>query len=298
MAHITCKHCGAEFEDQEFCPNCGQWVGPVPEGGYEEFSLSDTPDGEEQPELPEPPITAPQQMITCPSCGALNPATNRHCEQCGARLSQGPLPVAPQPMIRATAGARALAVIVGTVLVVALLAFAFNSLFGDKTPAAAPTSSTTSTTKAAAAEKIDPISWDCSSELNSKFGCANLFDGTTTKYWNDASLRGQGAVIVVTFGQPVALEQIVFKNVTNDVKFKMNYKIKGLEITLDDLPDAPVIDTLENDNRTQVVIAKSLRTRQVTIRVTSTYPSESVDNKTPFTELALAEIEFWGRPTG
>jgi hypothetical protein len=294
LARITCGNCGEVFEDQEFCPNCGQWVGPVPESGYEEFALDERLDEE-----PPPPVPPRVETVACPSCGAQNPSTNRHCEQCGARIAQGPLPVAPQPIIRTTAGARALAVIVGTIAVVALLALLFNSIFGDKGPAsAASTSTTTSTTVASVPVKIEPISWSCSSVLNDKFSCDNIFDGNDSTYWNDASAKGQGAEIQVTFAQPYALQTIVFKNVTDDTKFEMNYKVKGFEIDFDDLPDAPFIDQLDNSNRAQPIAVSSYSTTQLTFKVTSTYESQSVDSATPYNELAIAEIEFWGRPTG
>jgi ribosomal protein L32 len=296
LAHITCSNCGEVFEDQEFCPQCGQWAGPLPESGYEEFALDD--------QAPEEPLASPppsrQETVVCPSCGAANPATNRHCEQCGARLSQGPLPVAPQPIIRTTAGARALVIILGTVAVVALLAFIVNSIFGGKggTVAQSTTTSTSSTTLPAPVD-IPVIDETCSSELNDTFACAKLFDDDPDTYWNDASAKGVGAVITVTFPQAYKLTQIIFTNVADDTKFKMNYKVKGYEITLDDAPGAPVIGSLDDNNaRPQVVSVDSLATTQVTITITSTYPSVSVDGKTPFNELALAGIQFVGRPAG
>ena len=83
--------------------------------------------------------------MPCPSCGTLNPPFNRHCDSCGARLSQAPLPVAPQPMLRTTAGARALMVLAGVILTVALLALAVNVFRngGDGTAESTTTSTTT-----------------------------------------------------------------------------------------------------------------------------------------------------------
>lgn len=295
MAQITCSNCGEVFEEQEFCPNCGQWIGSIQSAGYETFDLDEPPEGQEiEPIVSVSPMV---DAVICPSCGASNPSTNRHCEQCGARITQGPLPVAPQPMIRTTAGARALAVIFGTVAVVAILAFAVNSLLGNKTPAVPPTSSTTSTTAAAIPVKIVPIDWRCSSELNESLSCDNLFDGQDSTYWNDASAKGKGAEIEVTFAQAYALQTIVFKNVSDDKKFKMNYRVKGFEIDFDDLPDAPFIDQLEDTKRAQPIAVTSFSTTQITFKVTSTYASQSVDGKTPYNELAIAELEFWGRPT-
>ena len=42
--------------------------------------------------------------VSCPSCGAVNPSFNQHCERCGSRLSTDPMPIAPAPPARSTAG--------------------------------------------------------------------------------------------------------------------------------------------------------------------------------------------------
>jgi hypothetical protein len=293
LAQITCSNCGEVFEDQEFCPNCGQWVGPIPGGGYEEFELGDqTP--EEEPLPPRTPVQ--RETVSCPSCGAPNPSTNRHCEQCGARLSQGPLPVAPRPIIRTTAGARALVVILGTVAIVLILAFIVNSLRGANEPTAESTTTTETTVAVADPVEIVPISYTCSSELNDAYSCAALFDGNKTTYWNDASAKGKDAEITMTFAEPYRISQLIVTNVQDDTKFQMNYKIKGYEIILNDDPSSPIVGTLENKNAAQVIPIDSLATSQITFKVTSVYPSLSVDNQTPFNELALAELTAWGRP--
>ena len=104
---------------------------------FEPFELEDTPTGETRRAVPRPKEApagraggggkgGPPAGVPCPSCGTLNPPSNRHCDSCGARLSQAPLPVAPQPMLRTTAGARALMVLAGVILTVAVLALAVN----------------------------------------------------------------------------------------------------------------------------------------------------------------------------
>ena len=144
-------------------------------------------------------------------------------------------------------------------------------------------------------EQITPIDIRCSTQLNdTNLGCSNLIDGTTD-YWNDLSLRGVGAVITVTFAQPVQLEQVQFINAANDVAFLRNYRIRGVEIVADDLPGLPFIDEIPNDNdRPHAVTTPTLGTTQLTIRITATWPSEAIDGRA-FDELALDEIEFWGR---
>ena len=302
MTQQTCSNCGANFEDQQFCPDCGQWVDPLDETHFEEFTLGDSPPtGDDEPMVNVSDVSPIRQMINCPSCGAANPEHNRHCEECGARIGQGPLPVAPQPMIRTTAGARALAVILGVVAVVAVIAFAWNALFGgDDEPAPDDTSTTSTTAPAASSQQFVPISVTCSSTLETasgSFACENLVDGTD-RYWNDQSAQGRDAFIEFTFAEPIAIEQIVFKNVVDDESFRKNYRVKGYEIVTDDLPDQQFIDQLDDDNRSQLILLATLRTRQLTFRVTSTYAAEAVTGETPFNELAIDEFEFYGRPAG
>ena len=147
-------------------------------------------------------------------------------------------------------------------------------------------------------EQVHPIDIQCSTQLNdTNLACSNLIDGTTD-YWNDLSLRGVGAVITVTFARPVQLEQVQFINVENDVSFRRNYTIRGIEIEVDDLPGLPFIGEIRNDNdRPHAITTPTLGTTQLIIRITATWPSEAIDGRA-FEELALDEIQFWGRIVG
>ncbi len=71
--------------------------------------------------------------------------------------------------------------------------------------------------------------------------------------------------------------------------------MRGVEIVADDLPGLPFIDEIPNDNdRPHAVTTPTLGTTQLIIRVTATWPSEPIDGRA-FEELALEELEFWGR---
>ena len=268
---------------------------------FEEFTLEE-PVSYDQPADYTSYETPPPALISCPSCGAAQPATNRHCEQCGARLSQAALPVAPRPLGGMTAGTRALAVIgsvIGVVIVLAVLLNLFSG--GDETPGSDGGGSDVATETTATPptnpviDRVVPIDVRCSSELNdTSLQCGNLIDGSPD-VWNDASLQGEGAVLTFTFAPPVALEQIHFFNVEDTVRFQRNFRIRGIEIQPDDLPGLPVIDEVPNDNaRQHVTTVNTLGTTQLIIKVNSTWPSEAVDGKA-FDELAIQEIEFWGR---
>ena len=115
------------------------------------------------------------------------------------------------------------------------------------------------------------------------------------------SLKGVGAFFEVTFGESVQLEQIVFMNVIEEEKFMRNYRIKDVEIIANDVP-APFNFTLDDKSPAQSKRMQTLATTELTIRVTGTYPGEAYTDPVtgevgiPFTELALAEIEFYGKP--
>jgi hypothetical protein len=281
---------------------------------FEPFSLEDAPpqaSAERQP-APAPTRTETQQAgmpaatVACPSCGTPNPPSNRHCESCGARIAQGPLPVAPQPPIRTTPGARALGVLVTVVVVVALLALVVNFLRdgGDDTAAEGETTDSSVITEGTQAPvddipvvdivQLTPTRAEASSELPA-FPVSALIDEDPTNSWNDEGLRGVGAELRFFFAQPVQITQVVMQNVTDEERFRRNYRIEGIEVTIDDLPTSATIESLADTQEPQTVEIPSVRTTQVTIRVSSTYPAETFNDKPPFDELALQEVKFFGR---
>lgn len=269
---------------------------------FEPFELEDTPSGETRRTAPRPKEApaarpggggkgGPPTGIPCPSCGTHNPPFNRHCDSCGARLSQAPLPVAPQPMLRTTAGARALMVLAGVILTVALLALAVNVFrHGDGT--ATSTTTTITTTVTIDIEELQPIRVECTSELTS-FPCENLIDDNPNNDWN-AEAGGVGTVLTFLFSPPVQITEVILFNLDDAERFARNARIKGLEIKVDDLPQATIGELLDT-NDPQRVQLRSLRTSSVEITITSAFPGQTYDGKEPFAELALKEVAFYGR---
>lgn len=303
MSEHTCTNCGTHFSDDQFCPQCGQWVDPLADGEFEQFDLGQTPPDDYTEDVEYEVASIPYTSVTCPSCGAGNPETNRHCEECGARLSQGPLPVAPQPLLQVSAGVRAAIMITGVLLGVLLIAWAFGALTGDSTDDTVATDTSASVTTPAtvpATQKLPVLLISCSSEFDS-LPCSNLKDESVETYWNDKSLEGEGAEFVITFGSPVQLETIVIMNVTDEEKFRRNFRVKDLEIVADDVT-SPFNFTLDDKLQPQSVRIQTLATTELTIRVTGTYAAEAYTDPEsgsvgiPFSELALAELEFYGKP--
>ncbi|GMR02947.1 MAG: hypothetical protein BMS9Abin20_1303 [Acidimicrobiia bacterium] len=232
--------------------------------------------------------------VACPSCGALNPAFNHHCERCGSRLSLDPMPIAASPSSRSSAGGRALGVLAAVVLVVALVALMINIFRGGDDAALPDTStSTTTTTQPVIVTEILPSSAKASSQLSDRFGAENLIDGDPETRWNDDGLHGVGAWLEFTFRRPVQITEIEFENVTDDEAFRRNYKIQGYTITVNDL-NVPISGRLVNSNQPQRVKVASLETVTLRIDVTTTHLAEPVGTNPPFDELALQEVRFFG----
>jgi hypothetical protein len=266
---------------------------------FEPFELDESP-----PPIPDRPEPPPEQgrraqsaavtdvaTVSCPSCGSSNPDFNRHCEQCGARLSQEPLPVASPPTLRTSPGGRALGVLAAVTLFVALAALIFNVFRGD--PVAEPTSTTApSTTIPVVAKELFATSVEASSFLRG-WEPENLIDGDPSTHWNDNSQHGIGAVLTFKFAEPVSITEIELQNLLDDAGFKRNYKIQGYLITTDDLT-VEFSGRLDNVNAPQRVDIASLATRELIIRVMSTYPAESAGDDPPYEELALLSVRFFG----
>lgn len=234
-------------------------------------------------------------FVFCASCGNANHASNRHCEMCGARLVRSQTPVAPQPMLRTTAGARALVVLSSVVLAVAVLALLMNLFGGDADPVAASSSSTSTTQATLPIGELSPIRVDCTSELEG-FGCANLTDDDPTNRWNATPDQGiVGAEVTFFFSPPVQITEMFLINVTDDTAFNRNARIQGLEIVIDDLAQSTIVELDDTNEEPQRVQIRSLSTSSLTMTITSAYPGTSYEGEEPFSELALQEVEFFGR---
>lgn len=237
----------------------------------------------------------PEQVIACPSCGARNPAYNHHCERCGSRLGQDPMPIAPAPAGRGTAGGRALGVLAAVVLLVALIALTMNIFKSGEAEQAGPDtepSSTTTTVLIPTVELFASLA-TASSQVAASFGPENLIDGNPETRWNDDSRRGVGAWLKFTFATPVQIREIKLQNVTDNEGFRRNFKIQGYTITVNDL-NVPISGRLANSSEPQTVQIASVETIELTIEVTTTYPAESVGVNPPFQELALQGVRFFG----
>jgi len=271
------------FEDM-FEPFDLQKGPPVQSGTPEENSG-------QSPREKQAAIPGPGYALPCSSCGSPNPPGNRHCESCGARIGRANMPVAPQPMLRTTAGARALMVLAGVILSVAVLAGVVN-IFRSGGGETAESTSTTTTSIPVEIKALIPVRTRCTSEL-AAFPCTALTDNDPENSWN-ATEGGVGAELTLLFSPPVQISELFIDNLQDEERFRRNARAKGIEITTDDLVQATIIE-LEDTNEPQKVQIRSIRTSSLTIKITSAYPGQTYEGKEPFRELAMQAITFYGR---
>lgn len=311
MASRRCDQCGASVAaDEQFCPNCGSFLDPLDpgshrgrenviavssDGNYEEFELGTPPPASERSSSSQG--GGGRGEITCPSCGAVNPANNRHCQECGARLSQGPLPTAPRPAVQATAGVRAALAISALLFGVVVIALLFNIFNGD--PAVSGTTGVPeSTTSAPAAElaPIDILDVECSQEGIGAFICDNLISGTDTEYqftYEDVP-EGEPVTIRLIFDRPMVVQRIDWVNLEDATRLKRNYRAHGIVIEADNSLQ-PFLHQLDDLAGSQPINYAALDSNFITITIESDYPAEVVDGNV-FREMAIQEIRVIGRP--
>ena len=234
-------------------------------------------------------------------CGSVNSPQNIHCENCAFRLDRGALPEPRRSLFNARIFISSVLLVVGVLLAAQIVRILGGD---DETAPGVDVTSTTETTAdpspttdstTSASEQLIPTSASASSSFSDAFGPQNLIDDDPHSYWNDDSLRGDGAELVLDFPVAAAIERVVIQNVVDETAFTRNYRIRGYEITTDDAA-SPLTGELTDTQDPQTIQLVTAATTRLTLRVTSTYPAESVDGQTPFDELAVAEVTVLGRP--
>lgn len=324
MVSHTCEQCGATVAaDEQFCPSCGSFIDPLrqpappratrPEtrprrsgnvisvssdGPYEEFTLKEP---EPSPAPPPPPRRNGGTAVECPSCKTPNPSTNLHCQNCGARLRQDPLPTAPRPAVQATAGVRAALAISGLLLIVILVALAFNMFSGDGTAGTSSSVASTSTSVPPVVENapIEILRADCTPPGLGSFSCSNLVSGEGTEFqvnWEELEAAEDTLTIRLSFAQPMIVARVDWTNITDQNRFLQNHRAMG--ITIDGNNQlTPLSTNLEDVPGTQLINYAAIGADYIEITVHSTFRSQVVDDRT-FPELAIDEIVVIGRPSG
>ncbi len=136
-----------------------------------------------------------------------------------------------------------------------------------------------------------------SSELSARFGADRLIDGDFETGWQDASLRGVGAEIVLEFTEPVAITEIVVYPYRDEERFARNYWVEHFEIRTNDLGPT-ITGRFANFPESLTVRLGTNETLTLTFTVNTTYPALTYADKPPYDELAIAEIQVFGAPVG
>jgi hypothetical protein len=310
----TCEQCGATVAaDEQFCPQCGAFMDPLEpagssgsrprpatpnvisvssDGNYEEFAL------DQPPVEPKPARVTNGDAIECPSCGTGNPATNLHCQNCGARLRQGPLPTAPRPAVQATAGVRAALAISGLLLVVILVALIFN-VFGGEETATSTTSGASTTTTASQTENnpIEVIRVDCVPQGLGSYACSNLIAGEGSEFqvnWEELEAAETNLIITLYFREPMTVSRIEWSNIGDQVRFSQNHRARGLLLNSDNQV-AEWVTELQDSPGLQIIDYAALNATWIEITVTSTHRAQVTEGNI-YSEIAIDEITVWGRP--
>ncbi len=268
---------------------------------FEPFELEDgppapgtTPPPAAPTKEPQPSPSAPVEQVACPSCGAYNPSYNRHCEQCGARLTKEPLPVAPAPMVRATPGGRALSVLAAAVLIVALIALLVNVFRGGDPVVTTTLPPQATSTTAIELTEITPTQVTATAQISAGFAAAKVIDGDLETEWQ-VNQAQDPLILEFRFAQPQQIQFIEIYNIGDNDRFLQNYRIEGYKITVDDLPGVENRNTLKDlAGGPQRIDIASIGTTTLTIEILSNYPSQAIGDLPAFEELAVAEVKFWG----
>lgn len=236
--------------------------------------------------------------MECPSCGTPNPSTNLHCQNCGARLRQGPLPTAPRPAVQVTAGVRAALAISGLLLIVILVALAFNIFGGEQTATSTTVESSSTTSSPAQENAVIPILRPtCDPEGLGSYACTNLTGGTSDEFqvnWETLEADEETLQIRLDFSQAMTVSRIEWVNIAEETRFKQNHRARGITIDADNQVTSVSV-TLEDTPGLQDVNYAALNANYIIITVHSTHRSQVIGGNS-FPELAIDEITVWGRP--
>lgn len=280
----VCPNCGQTVGDQvQFCPVCGWSLGGPPEKGA---------------------------SVSCPLCWSPNPAFNRFCESCAARL--GVRSGYEDKRLRGggrrptySGGVLTVGFGLGLVFMVVLVAIAIGrdeSLPSETTVPRVPATSTSSSIPPTQALSSDPVGPRplqpsgvvASSELSDEYGAENLVDGAVETVWRDASMHGDEAVMTFSFEGAVRVNAIVLHGIPDDEAFHRSYRIRGFR--LDPGGGGALVEGEAPDSTEPYRIdLGGVETSVVALEVVSTYPGEPHGDQSATEELAVAEIEILGQ---
>jgi len=297
MAYQMCPSCSNQVSsDDEFCPSCGEWMAPPADDSGAQFTLSGEPD---MPRANQPEGQH-AHAVHCPLCGSANPTTNRHCEECGARLGTSQLPVAPQPMIHTTAAMRT-AIIAGGVLIgVLLIALMVRTIGGGSPEDTVPVAS--DITDATVVEVVQTIQAQYTPECEAEYGnhpCSALHDGGAND-WNAPMGENTQLTITLKFDRPYDINGIGFTNLSGD-RFLANHRVNAINLSTNDATTPQVEALPDQPGALPVIIYNTRGSTTLTIVIRSWFDSQAIgqgeDITVGFNDISIEEIQVFGTPS-
>ena len=247
-----------------------------------------------------------QQLVTCPQCGLANQPDRVWCERCGIDLTGTVTPPAPAPPPEAPEPPPPrkksvwswLWFPVALVLAIALgVGGTYWILQPRVEPSPSPSASPSESPQAPATPvAADDIKIKASSTLkrpDNKYSPRKTLDGDPTTAWNsDGDAIGPEAKVTLrwTFSSPIRVARIELYNgyQRDEARFFANSRLGRVRIITED--GDKVVD-LADRMGSQEIALDSGPTSFVEFRVQSVYR----DDTTKYNDLALSEIQFFGR---
>jgi hypothetical protein len=193
---------------------------------------------------------------------------------------------------------RAALAISGLLFGVVIVALLFNFIGGEGTTTTTTVAST-STTAPVAQENapIPVISETCSVDGISSFVCANLTTGTEDSYqvnWEELQAEEGVITIRLTFDQPMVVQQVVWRNLTDPVRYQQNFRPRGLIISASD-QITDLAHELQDVAGEQVFPFAAIGANWIEFEIASAWVA-TVTEGNVFKEIAIDEITVIGRP--
>jgi hypothetical protein len=186
----------------------------------------------------------------------------------------------------------------GLLLVVILVALAFNIFGGDETATTTTVDSTTTTAPQVVENAAIPIlRVDCDPQGLGSYACSNLTAGVGNEFqvnWETLEADEDTLSIRLYFSQAMTVSRIEWANISDDTRFLQNHRARGITIDTNNQVTS-FSTTLEDTPGVQIINYAALNADYIDITVHSTHRSQVVDGNS-WPELAIDEITVWGRP--
>lgn len=229
-------------------------------------------------------------MPTCPSCRKPIPANPDTCPHCGSALIQEKAPD--------TTLVRQLRVFVIVALTVMAILFTSGRTGEGEAVTTSTTSSSVPTTTQPIENLIPLFTIECSYPGLNGFGCDNLGRTDETEYQLNWIGRTDDTNVTIrlTFFEPMVVSRILWRNISDPVRFRQNYRAQGLLISSQDGSIVQPI-SLKDDPGLQQIQYGSDGTSWIEIEVVNAYLAQVVEENV-YGELAITSIEVLGWRSG